>query len=760
MEFIERHDLKKIHYLRSLPYSQLKNYLGKTKNEEERKKKYENIQRFCQAVIKGRGHMIRAYAYSLATNTETGGRLYCGLSVQGLPKAIRGFLMSHTTDVDMKNAHPTILYYLCRQHRIECPNLEYYVRHRDEILAQFPDRDSAKELFNSAVNNDKKNYKEKHEFFRKFDSETKAIQQHLTQLEQYRDIRISVPDENKIRNWDGSTINRILCLYENRILQVALSVCNRLNIEVASPMFDGMMPYGEHGSDLLYAITEPVEQTFPGLDMVWDIKPHKNDIQMPDDYEISEVSMEGQKIAQNDEEACLIIYNELKQSLVYSKGTFYYKKGNVWIHSEDTIRSEIRYYVLHSHIRKMNDKHELVDYSQNVKNASNITTAVMDMVQHYNDDNWISSMFTSSRGYILFNNGYWDCKNSCFLHQSSSSFDSSIIFTEKIPFDYDESFHDPEYVDYLRSTFFTLPFGLRVGSYYSTNIARALAGDSMKRMLLGVGPSNTGKSMLTSAIQSCCGGYFDGWNGASLLYRSTSQDEAQLNRWLLLLQTKRIIISNELRSMGTLDGNSIKKLSNGGLDPITARLHGGNEQSFRVGLLAILFAQDIPKIKPIDDAVMTRLRAIPYDKVYVDEPSNTMELKKDYNLESEIQTARFRQAFLRLLFQDYTTFHSNGRVEEELEEIKEAVLAVVGTETNIIDSFKTEYEITNDPEDFVPSSVIDQWLTDSKKAISMTKLGMELNRYAKIHSLSNLHNKYKKINKKTVSCWFGVKALE
>jgi hypothetical protein len=153
MEFQERHDLKKIHYLQSLSYSQVKNYLGKTKNDDERKKKYENIQRFCTAVIKARGHLIRPYAYSLSTSTETGGRLYCGLSVQGLPKAIRGFLMTHTTDIDMKNAHPTILYYLCHQHRIPCPNLEYYVSHRDEIFAQFPDRESAKELFNSAVNN-------------------------------------------------------------------------------------------------------------------------------------------------------------------------------------------------------------------------------------------------------------------------------------------------------------------------------------------------------------------------------------------------------------------------------------------------------------------------------------------------------------------------------------------------------------------------------------------------------------------------------
>jgi len=759
MEFQERHDLKKIHYLQSLSYSQVKNYLGKTKNDDERKKKYENIQRFCTAVIKARGHLIRPYAYSLSTSTETGGRLYCGLSVQGLPKAIRGFLMTHTTDIDMKNAHPTILYYLCHQHRIPCPNLEYYVSHRDEIFAQFPDRESAKELFNSAVNNDKKNYKEKNDFFKKFDTETKMIQQSLTQRGEYLDIRSSVPDENKIRNWDGSAINRILCMFENRILQVALSVCNRKNIEVACPMFDGLMGYGSHGSELLNDITDAVELSFPGLNMMWDIKSHNTDIQMPEGYTVSENKNTEQRVAQNDEEAGNMIYNELKHILVYSKGNYYFKKDNLWISSEDAIRSEVRYLVMRSGIRRMTELHEIVDYSQNVRSASNIVVAVMDTVHHHNNDNWISQFFQSSRGYVLFNNGYWDFKKGTFHHSSSDSFDQSIIFTEKIPFDYDVEFNDPEYVARLRTVFFNEPFGERVGSYYSTSLARGLAGDAMKRMLFGIGSSNTGKSMLTSAVQSSCGGYFEGWNGANLLYRPSSQDEGQLNRWLLLLQTKRLIFSNELKGTGAIDGTMIKKMSNGGLDPITARLHGGNEEYFKIGFLPILFAQDIAQIKPLDDAIMTRVRPIPYDKVYVDEPSNAMELKKDPHLEDEIQTVRFKQGFLRLLFSDYLSFHRGGRVEEDLPEIKEAVLNVIGTETNVVDAFKNEYEITNNPEDFIPSPTIVQWLTDSKKGITITKLGLELNRYAKINGLENLLSKAKKINKKAVQCWFGVRVI-
>jgi len=760
MEFIERHDLQKIHYLNSLPFSKLKSYLGKAKNDDDRKKEYDSIKHFCHAVIKARGEVRRAYAYSLSTPLESGGRLYCGLSVQGLPKVIRGFLMTHTTDVDMKNCHPTILYYLCRTHSIQCPNLEYYVQHRDEILATFPDRESGKDLFNSAVNNDKKNYKEKNTFFRNFDSEMKIIQPLLTQMENYLSIRSSVPDDKKIRNWDGSALNRIMCMYENRILEVAMSVCNRMSVEIACPMFDGFMAYGSHDTSLLNAIASAVEERFPGLHMMWDIKPHKDDLTMPIDFKIpNQVIDHSEKIAQNDLEAGELIYLELKNVLVYSKGLFYYKKNNLWTSDIDEIRSSVRHYVMKAQIYKLDPHNELQDYSQNIQKATNITTCVLDTAMYHKNDNWVALLFPSSLGYVLFNNGYWDCRLGVFRTTGSEEFDSSILFTEKIPFDY-ETFDDQEYMTRLRRLFFTDPFGDRVGSYYLLQLARALAGDCMKRFLVGVGSSNTGKSMITSALASACGGYFDGWTAGNIVYKLSSQDEAQQRRWMYLLRTKRIIVSNELKSTTSIDGNMIKTMSNGGLDPITGRLHGGNETSFKVGFLPILFAQDLPVIKPMDDAIMTRVRAIPYEKVYVDEPSNELELKKDTRLEDEIPTHAFQMAFLRLMFEAYLEFHRGGRQEIELDEIKQAVLDVVGHETNIMDAFLNQYEITNDPEDYVTSSTFQTWLTDSKKGISSTKLGLELKRYAKIHELEHVQQKDKKINKKTVRCWFGVREID
>ena len=93
----------------------------------------------------------------------------------------------------------------------------------------------------------------------------------------------------------------------------------------------------------------------------------------------------------------------------------------------------------------------------------------------------------------------------------------------------------------------------------------------------------------------------------------------------------------------------------------------------------------------------------------------------------------------------------------DLEEIKEAVLAVVGTETTILEAFKGRFEITNDPAHYVLSSEMKTWLMDGKYGVSDTKLGMELKRYAQIQGLENVFNKNRKVNKKTVMVWYGIR---
>jgi hypothetical protein len=286
MELTERIPLAKINFLKSMDFKTFKQYTPKIKNDDERRIKFDIMQSFCETNIKTRGETKRIYSYTQTTPLEVGGRLYCGNSIQGLQKDFRGLLLTNiTTDIDMKNAHPVILRYLCKLHSIPCPNLSWYIDHRDQVLEDYgPD---GKTDFLKAVNDDKINRKIKQPFFKDFDKECKVIQKKLTEIRDYEHIVNSVPSTRQY-NWLGSAINRILCVFENKILQEIISVCNKRQIEICSLMFDGLMMYGNQNQELLDEITEFVNSKFEGLDMVFAYKEHSQLIQMPADFQIEE----------------------------------------------------------------------------------------------------------------------------------------------------------------------------------------------------------------------------------------------------------------------------------------------------------------------------------------------------------------------------------------------------------------------------------------------------------------------------------------
>ena len=342
MELIEKVDLAKAHYLLSFSFKDFQSFLNGKKSVDEQKKLHEKIKHYCEGIIKTRGEIKRIYSYSLATPLEVGGRLFCGNSIQGLPKAFRGFLMGgNTTDIDMKNAHPTILEWLCNENKILCPNLSYYNKHRDIILNAFDDKDTAKELFLKSVNDEKLNKKEKNEFFRAFDKEMKCIQEELLSFSEFEHIKKSVP-EHKMHNFNGSAINRVLCSSENKILQSVISVINKNNIEIASLMFDGLMVYGNYyeNKQLLEDIENKVNEDFEGLNMKFAYKQHCNHIQLPPNFQKQNTQ------TKKDDDIEYVIYNNTS----YDIANYFCKK---WGHKLKCVDVRLRNFYYFSDEKKM-----------------------------------------------------------------------------------------------------------------------------------------------------------------------------------------------------------------------------------------------------------------------------------------------------------------------------------------------------------------------------------------------------------------------
>lgn len=286
MELTERLPLSKLNYLNQMSLKDFKLLCSANcKNEDERRIKYDMLISYTKALTKCKGEISRIYSFTEKTPTSAGGRLYCGNSLQNQPRQIRGFLCDGiTTDIDMKNAHVVIARYICKINGIACPQLEYYINNRDEILSQFGA--DGKERFLCALNYDKTNKKETNKILRDFDKECKFIQTQITQLPEYKHIVDTVPD-SRIHNWLGSAFNRILCVYENKILQSLISILNKKQISVCALCFDGLLMYGDYYGEkaLISEIESTINAEYVGLNMTWAYKQHYSNISMPDGWQ-------------------------------------------------------------------------------------------------------------------------------------------------------------------------------------------------------------------------------------------------------------------------------------------------------------------------------------------------------------------------------------------------------------------------------------------------------------------------------------------
>lgn len=490
---------------------------------------------------------------------------------------------------------------------------------------------------------------------------------------------------------------------------------------------------------------------------------------------------ENNLIAQNDKEASEIIYKKIKDSIKFSKKILYYKNNYRWIDDEKVIESLLRNYVMNSGIKKLDNDNKICDYVENRRCATDITKTVIDKAITNGDDDWTNKMFSSSLGKILFSNGYYDFKKSKFYYHDDEEFDNSIIFIEHIPYPYlpfketyrnisdvnDINYKYRHYDLSVRDKIFEDPFGRSVSNYYILQLARGLAGDAMKRILFGIGDGNTGKSGITVAIKSVCGGYFGSFNGNNITVKKyANPDDAQALRWLMLLAHKRLIISNEI-GQDPVNGEILKKMASGGKDDIVARGHQKNETEYKISFLPIIFANDINKIAPMDDAVVQRVRAIPYTKKYVEnvtDKDNELQIDPDYD--DMVSTPHFRSAFMYLLTEAYKAemeekakciTEKKPYTEYEPDEIKHAIKSTFGEIVDCVEQFKEEFEITNDPEDYLPNELIQEWLLKKKIGISLTKLTRDLNKYTKKKGLTIVENKPKYEEGKTIRGWFGIK---
>ena len=709
------------------------------------------------------------------------------LGLTSFAKKIRNTFIKDTyIDLDISNAQPAIVYNICRSNNIKCPFIEEYIQKRDIILQDVIDtynvtRQNAKQLFISLAffgsfqgwaKSLKLDNKKPSKFINMFSKELKTIagivkKQNPNLYETARKLNADNPL--------GSFFSLYLQEQETRIMECVIDwLSNKTNVlnfpntdmNVCTYEFDGMKllkhNVKKYGLDKLITDMNNVVLETTGFDIKFEEKP------IGDGYDIEytptewkeQINRDVENGVNNDKEAAEKVYS-LYPHWVYCLGNLYVFDNKTGMWSSDDILFKTIIMSLSEDLRiiKTDMTGELYLSDTSYGSSKTLMDKLPCLIKTLcKNDDWLKQKECSSLGKLLFNNGYLDMKNDMlFYDKETYGFNSDILFMGKIDKNF-EPFDDEqmEYVNSIKQRLFYNPLGEDVGNYFILNIARALMGDMMKRVLFGLGTTDCGKTILTKAIEYSLGDYVGSFNAENLLYRKSSNDEAQLMRWALLLRFKRIIISNEMKSTSTINGNMLKKVSSGG-DSLTGRLHGGNETSFIPHSLVMMLANDLPPISPYDKAVDNRVRIVHYKKQFTDVVEDEEnELLKDYNISDEIKTADFQNAFIMMLVQAYTKYKTDGEPDEPEEVIngKKEWIAETG---NDMDKFLENFEITNDENDFLPTEEITHWLKEARVGITSVKMGIEIKKHCTKNKLDNVISKMKKISGRSIRGYVGIK---
>ena len=252
---------------------------------QDAKKQYDLIRKTLLEKVMSDNNSVK-YFYS---KNKKSGRLFAeGNGCQNLNGDIRAFLVDGiTTDVDMANCHPCILYKLCEKLNIDCPNLKYYTEERDRVLEQLMEKDNipkwkAKKKWIESMNYDK-NIKSNFKLFNDYDKEMKIIQKNIFDCDEYKYLKEYAKEDNKL----GSFLNHVLCENENNILSAIRTWCAINQLEIHSLIFDGLMIYGNHNINTIKIIEKYIHESTEFDNIHLTIKPHQYEFVMPDDYKPS-----------------------------------------------------------------------------------------------------------------------------------------------------------------------------------------------------------------------------------------------------------------------------------------------------------------------------------------------------------------------------------------------------------------------------------------------------------------------------------------
>lgn len=152
------------------------------------------------------------------------------MSLQNIPREVRHTISKeYYVDIDMSNAHPIILSWLCKKNGFKCDELDNYILNRENLLKKIKkdnksiDREQGKKLYLSLTNGGNKDFndiKTPTDELLRYKHEMMTLHRNFSRLnnEEFEKVKERRKKQNKDYNHEASYMNTLLCDMENTLL--------------------------------------------------------------------------------------------------------------------------------------------------------------------------------------------------------------------------------------------------------------------------------------------------------------------------------------------------------------------------------------------------------------------------------------------------------------------------------------------------------------------------------------------------------------
>ena len=209
--------------------------------------------------------------------------------------------------------------------------------------------------------------------------------------------------------------------------------------------------------------------------------------------------------------------------------------------------------------------------------------------------------------YFAFTNKIYDLKKGAFTKPDYKDYISITC-----GYDYDD-YKDKNVEKELDNIINTIFTNSEVKDYYLSCLCTGLYGAQIENLFIATGAGGNGKSLLNSLMMKAIGSY--GYKIPSSVLMAPIKDGG--NPQVANLHKKRFALGQEPNKNQSICSSTMKELT--GDDSINTRKLYSGECEVKLNASLFIECNELPKMDEVNDAIIRRVRVIPFKSKFVDE---------------------------------------------------------------------------------------------------------------------------------------------